>query len=73
MAKNAAKKNLSKETVKKFSIKSLNRQIDSVLKRIQDLPASPGKADLKRKMRAIQYIAYCGSDMSFDLYRARQY
>jgi hypothetical protein len=67
MAKNAAKKNRSKETVKKFSIKSLNTEIDSVLKRIQDLPPSRAKADLKRKMKAIQYIAYCGSDMSFDI------
>jgi hypothetical protein len=29
--------------------------------------SSPAKAELRRKIQAIQLIAYCGQDMSFDL------
>lgn len=65
MSKKAKKKGDVVPT--KFSIKALNAEIDSIMKRLKDIPASPAKAALRRKMDAIQLMAYCGQDMGFDL------
>ena len=52
----------------KFSIKALCSEIDNVMTRIKAIEgSSPAKAELRRKIEAIQLIAYCGQDMSFDL------
>jgi hypothetical protein len=53
--------------VTKFSIKGLSNAIDSVITRLKEVPASPAKAALLLKIKAIQLIAHCGPDMSFDL------
>jgi hypothetical protein len=66
MARKAAKRNLANTPVT-FSIKSLNTEIESILTRLQSVRTSPAKAELKRKMMAIQLLVYCGEDMSFDL------
>ena len=53
--------------VTKFSIKTLNKEIDSVLARLKGARNSTGKAVLLHRMKTIQFLARCGEDMSFDL------
>jgi hypothetical protein len=64
MAKKASKK---RGADTKFSIKTLNYEIDGVLARLKGLPATPSRAALLLKMKAIKLMAHCGEDMSFDL------
>lgn len=53
--------------VTRFSIKGLSSELDSVMTRLKGVPASPARAALLLKMKAIRLIAHCGEDMSFDL------